>query len=122
MRPILIFAPLALLVSVSLSSADLVEPRTFDRKAIMPPATARSLMAAFKADEPAQALISGDGQACLGLYVFDADGNCVAMDDRTAARSCDDLGVEWIPNAAGRYSVVIRNAGFEMNPYRLAIR
>jgi hypothetical protein len=122
MRPTLLLVPLALLVCVSLGSADLVDGRKFEPKEQILPMTARSTIAAFKADEAAQALVSGNGQACLGLYVFDANGNCVALDDQTAPQSCDDLGVEWIPNAASRYSVVVRNAGLEMNPYRLAIR
>ncbi len=122
MRLILLHAPLALLVCVSLGSADRVEPQKFEPKELILPMAARSYSAALKADEPAQALVSGNGQACLGLYVFDANGNCVALDDRTAPQSCDDLGVEWIPITAGRYSAVVRNAGFDVNPYRFAIR
>jgi hypothetical protein len=122
MRPSLLLAPVALLVYVSLGSADLVEPRKFDPKEQLLPMTARSYLGAFKADERAEALVSGNGQSCLGLYVFDANGQCVAIDDLTATKSCDDLGVEWVPNAAGRYCVVVRNAGLDVNPYRLAIR
>jgi hypothetical protein len=122
MRLTLMATLLALLVCVSFGSADRVEPKKFEPKEQILPMTARSYIAAFKADEPAEAIVSGNGQACLGLYVFDADGNCVAMDDWTAPQSCDDLGVQWIPNAAARYSVVVRNAGPDVNPYRLAIR
>lgn len=122
MRSILAFGLVALFLCVSVGSADLREPRLFQPEERIPPMSARSYFGLYKADEPAQAQVSGIGASCLGLYVFDADGNCVALDDVTTPQSCDELGVQWIANATGRYSVEVRNAGLDMTKYSLAIR
>src|SRR5438128_8116454 len=102
MRPTLICAPLALLVCVSLGSADLVEPRKYNREERIAPLSTRSYLLEFKLAEPAKVQLSGSGVSSLGLYVFDAQGNCLALDDLTTPQTCDELGVEWIPSGAGR--------------------
>jgi len=76
----------------------------------------------------AKIIVGGTGKSCLGLYVFDGAGNCVAWDDVAKwndpahAQFCDELGVEWISDAAGRYTVEVRSAGLSATKYALAIR
>src|SRR5690349_5783952 len=65
----------------------------------------RSLVVAFKGGEKACVVLSGDGSGYLGLYVFDADGNCVARDDRGDYPTRDDAAVEWFPTRTGRYTI-----------------
>jgi hypothetical protein len=122
MRIIMTGSVLAVLFCVSLGSADLVKPREASKDLIIPAGVTRSFVEAFKKNERALAIASGRGKACLGLYVFDRDGNCVAKDDISAPSTSDDLIVEWYPTEEGRYSVELRNAGFESNPYQFALR
>jgi hypothetical protein len=122
MRKILALSVLTALFCVSLGSADLVTPRKLDPNEKIAPMSVRSYVAAFKASERARAIVSGRGQTCMGLYVFDAQGNCLAKDDMTVPKVCDDLNVEWIPPVEGRCSVEIRNLGHDVNEYQLNIR
>ena len=125
MRTILTLSFLAMLLCVSIGVADLREPRRFhpeDPEKIVPMST-RSYPGAFKAFEPATVQVSGKGRSSLGIYVFDAHGSCVALDDDSKLRPqlCDEVAVEWISDGVGRYSVEIRNAGLESNTFALAI-
>ena len=66
--------------------------------------------------------MSGTGESsCVGLYVFDSQGNCVAHDDGVEAQTCDDLGVEWIPPVTARFSVEVRNAGVLPNVFQIVL-
>jgi hypothetical protein len=58
----------------------------------------------------------------LSLYVFDARGNCVARDDVSEPKTSDDLYAEWLPDAQQAYSVEIRNAGYDLNEFRIVLR
>jgi hypothetical protein len=122
MRPSLLCAPLALLVCVSLGDADLVVPRPYGREERVAPLSTRSYLAEFKTDEPAKVQLSGGGNSSLGLYVFDAHGNCLKWDDLTTPRACDELLLEWIPSAGGRCAVAVHNGGLDVNEYTLAMR
>lgn len=115
---------LALLVCVSLGSADLISPRKREEVADIRGGTVLSYSdGTFEALKPAKAIALGGGRSCLGLYVFDAHGNCVARDDfSTESRTADDVWVEWIPITRARYDIEMRNAGNESNEYQLAIR
>jgi len=42
-------------------------------------------------------IVSGSYASVLGVYVFDAQGNCVARDDMSEPQTADDLITEWIP-------------------------
>src|SRR5689334_1162504 len=64
--------------------------------------------AEFKGGERACVIALGNGRTYLGLYVYDAHGNCIAWDDEGRPRSrpgqtstVDDLAVDWFPAASG---------------------
>ncbi|MBI3406878.1 MAG: hypothetical protein HY040_00795 [Planctomycetes bacterium] len=59
----------------------------------------------------ANVIVSGNMQAYLGVYVFDALGNCVAWDDFGNRATYDDLNAEWYPPVAGRYGIDVYNFG-----------
>lgn len=122
MRKLLVGSLLGMLLCVSIGSADLVAPRKFGAKENIPGLGIRSTIERFKANEPASVIISGDGDTCLGLYIFDGNGNCVAKDDFTSPHSSDDLAVEWIPPETAPYAIEVRNAGITFNAYEFAVR
>jgi len=122
MRTILGVSLLAILLCVSFSAADLVTPRKREAKQGAPPYSLRTYTDTFKRGELGKVIASGVGDSCLGVYVFDSQGNCVAWDDKSEARTGDDLYVEWIASEQERYNIEVRNAGFEANSFRLALR
>ena len=122
MRIIMACSVLAVLFCVSLGSADLVKPREAVKDPRLPAGMTRSYVDAFKKNERALAIVSGNGRACLRLYVFDNQGNCVAKDNISAPATADDLIVEWYPPEEGRFNVELQNAGFENNIYQIALR
>lgn len=67
-------------------------------------------------------IASGQGASPLALYVFDAHGNCVARDEPVAARSGDDVAVEWFPATAGVFTIELCNAGPQANAAAVAFR
>jgi hypothetical protein len=109
------------LLCVSFGSADLVKSRKGETKQALPAGLTRSYVDAFKKGERALAISSGGGDSCMGLYVFDSQGNCLARDDFSAPATADDLIVEWYPAEQGRYSVELRNAGFQNNEYQFVL-
>ena len=118
---LLILSAAGVLLGVSIVSADLETPEKLAAVEI-PGLGARATLRRFKANEEAQAIVSGKGSTCLGLYVFDANGNCVAKDDLTAPESSDDLTVKWVPHEAAAYSVEVRNGGIMPNSYEFLLR
>ena len=122
MRKLLAFSLLGVSLCVSLGDASLVTPRKLGDPERIAGLGVRATIERFKANERASAIVSGDGESCLGLYIFDAQGNCIAKDDVTAPQSSDDLTVEWFPAAAAAYSVEVRNAGIGVNQFELGIR
>jgi len=107
---------------VSLGSADLVTDRPPAEDQGVPPGGVRSYVETFKGNKRALVIASGKGDTCLGLYVFDAHGNCVAHDDLTTPQTSDDLAAEWFPAETARYDVEIYNGGTDKNVIRIAIR
>jgi hypothetical protein len=64
----------------------------------------------FKGGERASVIVIGgykDMAMELAVYVFDANGNCVARFDEGA----DYCAVEWYPPTTGRYLIEVRNRG-----------
>jgi hypothetical protein len=112
----------AVLACVSLGNADLVFPRERQVKQDIPGLRLRSYIDTFKANERALVIVSGNYQSCLGVYVFDAQGNCVAKDDLSSPQTADDLATEWIPPEQARYSVEVRNAGVMPNSFEIGLR
>ncbi len=122
MRRLLPWSLLGVLVCVSLGSADLVTPRRLGSPEPIAAMGTRMTIEKFKGNERASVLVSGEGVTCLGLYVFDAQGNCVARDDATTPQASDDLTVEWIPAETATYSIEVRNGGISTNAYDFAVR
>jgi hypothetical protein len=122
MRTIFGVSLTAALVLVSYCGADLVTPRKREAKVAIPGFSVRAFTDTFKKNELARVIASGNGESCLGVYVFDAKGNCVAWDDKSDARTGDDLYTEWIPSEQQAYTIEIRNAGYEANSFRIALR
>jgi hypothetical protein len=107
---------------VSTTSAELETPEKLGPKTRISGMGVHSALRRFKANEAAQLIISGDGDTCLGVYVFDAHGNCVAKDDMTSPESSDDLTARWIPHEAAGFIVEVRNGGISPNGFEFLLR
>jgi hypothetical protein len=121
-RIIMMCSVLAVLLCVSFGSADLIKPRAAETRRVLLAGLTRDYVDTFKKNDRALAIVSGGGDSRMGLYVFDRMGNCLAKDDFSSPATGDDLIVEWYPSEEGRYCVALRNAGFEANTYRIALR
>jgi hypothetical protein len=86
------------------------------------PNRATTVVETFKGGERACVVVTGDGSSYLGLYVYDADGNCIARDDAGDYRTRDDLAVEWFPQRDSRFAIEVRNLGGTTNTYSIAVR
>ena len=120
---------LTVLLCVSLGSADLVKARPRESQVSIAPYAIRVFTDTFQGNEDATVLVVGGGRTCMGLYVFDGAGNCLAKDDLTQPITADDLIVRWIPAEATRCSVEVRNAGstggafgMDENRFQIALR
>jgi hypothetical protein len=89
---------------------------------LLPSLSNKTYSLQFKGGERAVAEALGNGLSYLGLYVYDAQGNCIAWDDQAPAQTRDDLGVEWYPLQTGAYMVEIRNAGTRVNNCKIIVR
>ena len=76
------------------------------------------------------AATTSDLPVVLGLYVYDAHGNCVALDEfndrippsESRRPSMDDVAVQWFPPAPGTYTVELRNVSPDSCELQMAIR
>lgn len=118
----LILGALCALVFVSWSGADLVSPRPREKDKKIAGQGTLALIDDFKSDEDAVVIASGNGATPLGLYAFDAEGNCLAKDDFSGPNTADDLIIRWVPATTARLSVEVRNAGIDINVIQIAIR
>lgn len=75
-----------------------------------------------KGNERTNVIASVNGSVRVAVYVYDANGNCVARDEALGARSDDDLSVEWFPCVPGTYSVQVCNMGMQNNEVALVIQ
>ena len=66
--------------------------------------------------------VGATGSGLLGLYVFDADGNCVGHDDNVTERTRDDTVVEWMPAQTGLYTVEVRSLTRHENKLLMTVR
>jgi hypothetical protein len=78
--------------------------------------------ATFAGGQRAAVIIVGSGRTYMGLYVLDADGNCVAWDDLGADKAPDRCAVEWFPPKEQRYTIEVRNFGAVTNVIGIALR
>jgi len=86
------------------------------------PNSSFNLVKDFKGGERACVIITGDGSSYLGLYVYDADGNCIARDDRASYQTRDDAAVDWYPPQTGRYTIEVKNLGVLKNTFKIAVQ
>jgi hypothetical protein len=93
-----------------------------EAKTDLPPLASRNFTVEFRDSQRATVLARGDGSTFLGLYVYDAQGNCIAWDDQGNSPTCDDLAVSWQPRENGYYSIEVRNAGYVKNNCLVGMR
>lgn len=110
-----------LLLIAGLSGGGPVEPRKTEKAQVTPFATT-AFADHFEKGKRANAIVSGDGQTYLGLYIFDRWGNCVAKDDTSGSSAGrDDLAVEWFPPEVASYTIEVCNFGRYANEFTIAI-
>lgn len=122
MRRVVAVAAFLGLMCVSFGSAELVKSRPPERDLTLAPGMTRTFVDTLKGSERALAIASGNGRACLGLYVFDTRGNCVAWDDISSPATSDDLIAVWYPAEEGRYSIDLHSGGFESSIFKFLLR
>jgi hypothetical protein len=123
MRFLLPLGVLAVLLFVSLGAAELVTPRKVGLSDQVRGQATRAIIERYKPNEGAAVILTGKlPTTVLGLYVFDAHGNCVAKDDSTTPQNSVDLALEWVPADATPYCVEVRNAGISGTPYEIVLR
>jgi hypothetical protein len=83
---------------------------------------AREFWGKFPGGKRSLAIALGDNRTNLGLYVFDAHGNCVARDDDMSLASRDDLAVEWLPAQTGLFTIQVKSLARISNRVLLVIR
>ena len=76
----------------------------------------------FRGGKPATVAVLGNGTTYLGVYVYDAQGNCVVWDDEGNALTGDKLAVNWKPWENAFYLIEVRNAGSVKNKCRVFVR
>jgi hypothetical protein len=54
--------------------------------------------------------IGSNGRTPLGIYVYDPQGHCVALDDEPGPY-IDDRIAAWMPAVSGAFDVQVRNMG-----------
>jgi hypothetical protein len=91
-------------------------------KVELPALASRYFPVSFEGGQRAIAIASGNFSSPLGLYVYDAHGNCVARDEALEFEGRDDLAAEWFPPETAAYTIEVRNAGLQPNPARLVLR
>ncbi len=104
------------------ADADIVKERKREDKVPIAGLSVRAYTERFKKNEPARAFASGNFLTNFGLYVFDANGNCVAKNDQTHPVTADDCHVVWIPPDQQSYLIEVRNAGIDSNSFQFAVR
>jgi hypothetical protein len=97
--------------------------KTFEpEEAELAPMASRNYTLEFRGGKRATVLALGNGATYLGLYVNDAQGNCIAWDDEGNLLTSDDLAVGWTPQENAFYSIEVINAGLVRNKCRLYMR
>jgi hypothetical protein len=65
----------------------------------------------YRADEPAEFLVLGDGDTDVDLYVYDSGGQLVAKCEDSARNGSDLNFVTWTPRREEEFRIVILNRG-----------
>lgn len=112
---------LVVLLSAGVGSWASPEKKVGHEKATVGGMSSWSRTVTFKAGEPAYAIVVGDGNSHLGLYVLDEHGNCLARDDAADAKFLDDRWVIWHPTKTQRYTIEVRNLGPQADTFHFAL-
>ena len=114
---------LALVAGTALGLGSALETREGVRgvSGKLEPYSDRSYWRKFDGGRKAEVVAVGEGAGLLGLYVFDAHGNCVAHDDDVSARTADDAAVQWMPAHTGLYTIDVRSLGSHKNPFVMTV-
>jgi hypothetical protein len=112
---------IGLLMSGGDSQGGPVVPFAEDKSDVSPMGS-RNFTVEFRGNQRATVLARGDAATYLGLYVYDAQGNCIAWDDEGNSMTFDDLAVSWQPRENGHYSIEVRNAGYMKNNCLVGMR
>jgi hypothetical protein len=88
----------------------------------IPQLASQTYVLEFKGGQRALVIASGDGSTFMGLYVYDALGNCIAWDDSGTRGTRDDLAVDWFPRHNGVYTIEVCNLGPRVNQCKVIIR
>ncbi len=101
---------LLLSLAVAVSDGGPVPPLA-NKQRVVEPLGQVTETAVFEGGKCAVIIASAKGFYYMGLYVYDADGNCVAKDDHGNFDTCDDMAVEFHPPETARYTWEVRNFG-----------
>lgn len=110
---------LAAVVIVLALVFDTLAQESEDRKRTIPMPSYYSFseIRPFRGRERAGIVVYGETTGVLlGVYVFDSNGSCVALDD-----GGDDVAVEWYSPRRQRYSYEVRNLGMNQTKLEIAI-
>jgi hypothetical protein len=112
---------LALLILVNVAPGGPVQPRNPSTDRVEPFAS-RYYTDLYEGGQPAKVIVIGDGRTYLGLYAYDAEGNCVAHDELGGFATRDDRAIAWFVGETSRYTVEVRNLGRSPNQYEMAVK
>jgi hypothetical protein len=120
-RSMILTAAGALLLAASAGQGEPLTPVKQQLPQI-PQLASQSYTVEFKGGQRAVVIASGDGSTYMGLYVYDAYGNCISWDDEGNLATKDDLAVDWYPRHNGVYTIEVCNCGPLTNPCKVIIR
>ena len=127
MRMLLMLGGLAILLATHLGCETPPQERRAKkvdgfRKVDFDPLSYTTTSQRCQANERTSVIVYGQGTSPLGVYVYDAHGNCVARDDLSLGRVTDDLAAAWQAPREEFYDIEIYNFGRKPNTAELAIR
>ena len=123
MKRLAVFTGMILLACVPFGSGAPVGGRNLKLDQLVGAYAAQTYSQRFKGGEKASVIATGTtGKTFMGLYIFDADGNCIAWDDLGNKKTCDDMAAEWVPPATANYTIEVRNFGPYPNWLNMAFR
>lgn len=73
----------------------------------------------FKGDEPAEVLLTGDGDTNLELLVYDDRNGDIGNKIAQHANATDSCRVFWVPERTGKFHIVVKNPGRNSNGFLL---
>jgi hypothetical protein len=111
-----------LLMCVTLGNGGPLKGRVLALQETVAASGSNNYVNTFKAGERASVTVSGNGASYFGLYVYDAHGNCIALDEGLTRQTMDDVAVEWYPPKNERYAIEVKNLGLLPNSYEMSIR